>query len=82
MKNIEFQVENERLLSKLRANGIEARSFSDWKDQGRCVIQGETAKSFSVQSGNRKRENPITGEATWSEPIFKTAYGFLANQTN
>jgi hypothetical protein len=69
----------ERLLEKLRAQGVEVRSFDGWKDTGKWVKRGERRKAFRVQSGSRRYEVPGTGEERY-EPIYKTAYGFTADQ--
>ncbi len=76
-KRIEWQVENERLLEKM--NG-QARSYAGWKAVGRYVMRGQKQKMFRVQSGSRTLEQAGTGE-TYSEPIFRTAYGFTEDQT-
>ena len=74
-----WESENERLLEKLRAQGIEVRSFDGWKDAGKWVRKGERRKAFRVQSGSRRYEAPGTGEERY-EPIYKTAYGFTVDQ--
>lgn len=77
-----FQSENERLLEKVQAKGIEVRSFDGWKMVGRWVKRGEKQTAFRVQSGVRRiGTNPITGEDEYA-PNMKTAYGFTAEQVN
>jgi hypothetical protein len=72
--------ENERLLEKLRAKGVEVRSFEGWKLVGKWVKKGEKQKAFRVQSGVYKAGiDPITGEDHY-EPLMKTCYGFQASQ--
>ena len=80
MTKIEWQVENEYLLEKARAKGIEIRSFANWKAIGRFVRRGMRQKMVRVQAGSRSEMDPITGE-TYAEPIYKTAYGFTREQT-
>ena len=76
----EWQIENERLLEKARATGIEIRSFDDWKSAGRYVRRGEKQVGVRVKSGVRRVGiDPITGEDRY-EPVVKVAYGFLARQ--
>ena len=76
---IGFESENERLLEKLLAKGVEVRSFDGWKDAGKWVKKGEKRKAFRVQSGSRRYEVPGTGEERY-EPIYKICYGFTADQ--
>jgi hypothetical protein len=76
---IERDIENERLLEKLRAKGIEVRSFDGWKLVGKWVKKGEKQKAYRVQSGSYKYMDPITGEDRY-EPLMKTCYGFAASQ--
>lgn len=76
-----FQVENERLLEKVRENGIEVRSFDGWKAEGRWVIKGMRRSAFRVQSGVvRTGINPVTGEDRY-ESRWVVAYGFTKDQT-
>jgi len=72
---------NEIYLEKARANGVEIRSFEDWKRIGKWVKRGEKQKSVRVKSGHFKRMNPITGEDVY-EPQYKFAYGFTKDQVN
>ncbi len=75
-----WESENERLLEKLRAKGIEVRSFDDWRNMGRYVKCGQKRKAFTVQSGYRKTGiDPMTGEDEYL-PVLKTAYGFTVDQ--
>lgn len=77
---IAFQVENARLIEKLREKGHKVNTFEGWKSEGKWVKRGEKQKAFKVQSGVRKAGiNPITGEDEY-EPLFKTAYGFTESQ--
>lgn len=77
-----FQSENERLLEKVRAGGIELRSFGDWKQRGKWVKRGEKQKAYRVKSGVVRVGTDIkTGEDLY-EPKMKTAYGFTAEQVN
>lgn len=81
-RNIAFQAENARLLEKLAAKGIVAKSFEGWKAEGKWVKKGQKQKAFRVQAGvKRVGIDPITGEDRY-EPVFKTAYGFTADQVN
>lgn len=81
MGRIEFQVENARLCAKLCEEcGIEVKTFDQWKSEGKYVKKGEKQKAFRVRCGSRKVGiDPITGEDR-IEPVFKTAYGFTADQ--
>lgn len=75
-----FQVENARLIEKLRAKGIQVNTFDGWKAEGKWVKKGEKQKAFRVESGSvRVGIDPITGEDRY-ETKFKTAYGFTADQ--
>jgi hypothetical protein len=75
----EFQIENARLIEKLQAKGFKVNTFEGWKAEGKWVKKGERQKAFRVQAGTRGYEDPITGN-TIAEPIFKTCYGFTADQ--
>ena len=77
---IQWEAENARLLEKLAAKGIDCRSFEGWKAVGKWVKRGEKRKAFRVQSGTvRVGIDPITGDDRY-EPVFRTAYGFTADQ--
>jgi hypothetical protein len=77
---IGWEAENARLLEKLAAVGIDARTFDAWKAEGKWVKRGEKRKAFRVQSGVRMVGiDPISGADRY-EPVFKTAYGFTADQ--
>jgi hypothetical protein len=74
--------ENERLLEKCRAKGIEVRSFDGWKEAGRWVKRGQKQKAFRVQAGSyRAGTDPITGEDRY-EAKMVLCYGFTKDQTN
>jgi hypothetical protein len=77
--SIDFQIENERLLEKAREQGLEIRSFSDWKSCGKWVRKGERQTSVRVTNGQRRFTDPITGE-DYYETKYALAYGFMANQ--
>lgn len=77
--NIEFQIENERLLKKAREQGVEIRSFADWKDRGKWVKKGEKQMSVRVKNGQHRFIDPITGEDVY-EDKYANAYGFAESQ--
>ncbi len=78
--NIAWEAENARLLEKLAAKGVVAKTFDQWKAEGKWVKRGEKRKAFKVRSGVRPVGiDPITGDDRY-EPLFKTAYGFTADQ--
>lgn len=82
VNQVGFMAENERLLEIARLDGVEVRSFDDWKREGRWVKKGQKQKAVRVRSGQRRVGiDPITGEDRW-EPHYKTAYGFTADQVN